>query len=108
MIVLTLSEIKLTFFFAQDWADPSVCKHIHRYPVIPLDGVISEVYHAQKWKDADPHTLSPMYDAGNCHYYIDELACLRTGKFIIPVRWLEDTDGNVFADAYSVKFDPQV
>ncbi|KIJ89756.1 hypothetical protein K443DRAFT_15814 [Laccaria amethystina LaAM-08-1] len=93
---------------AMDWANPSVCKHICRYPVIPLDGVISEVYHAQKWKDVDPHTLSPMYDAGNCHYYIDELACLRTGKFIIPVRWLEDTDGNVFADAYSVKFDPQV
>jgi hypothetical protein len=86
-----------------------VCDHIRRYPVIPRDGVISEVYHAQKWrKDVDRRTLSPMYDAGNCHYYIDELAHLKNGSFIIPVRWLEDEDGNVRADAYSVKFDHQV
>ena len=61
-------------------------KKICRYPVIPPDGIISEVYHAQKWwKDVDQHTLSPMYNAGDCHYYIDELACLKNGDFIIPV-----------------------
>ncbi|KAF8953953.1 hypothetical protein BDZ97DRAFT_1766967, partial [Flammula alnicola] len=93
---------------AMDWANPTVCDHIRRYPVIPLDGVISEVYHAQKWrKDADRHTLSPMYDAGDRHYYIDELARLKNGNFIIPVRWLEDDNGNVFADAYTVTFDHQ-
>ena len=86
-----------------------VCDHIRRYPVIPRNGVISEVYHAQKWrKEVDPHTLSPMYDAGNCHYYIDEVARLKNGNFIIPVRWLEDEDGNVCADAYAVTFDHQV
>jgi hypothetical protein len=54
--------------------------------VIPPDGVISEVYHVQKWwKDIDQHTLSPMYDAGDRHYYIDELARLKNGNFIIPV-----------------------
>ena len=77
--------------------------------MIPLDGVISEVYHAQKWrKDVDCHTLSPMYDAGDRHYYIDELARLKNGNFIIPVRWLEDNNGNVFAEAYAVTFDDQV
>jgi hypothetical protein len=77
--------------------------------VIPPDGIISEVYHAQKWrKDVDRHTLSPMYDAGDRHYYIDEPARLKNGDFIIPVRWLEDNDGNVFADAYAVTFNDQV
>ena len=85
-----------------------MCDHIRRYPVIPPDGIISKVYHAQKWRDVDPHTLSPMYDAGDCHYFIDELARLKNGNLIIPVRWLEDNDGNVFADAYAVTVDHQV
>jgi hypothetical protein len=86
-----------------------VCDHIHRYPVIPPDGIISEVYHTQKWhKNVDRHTLSPMYDAGDRHYYIDELARCKSGNFIIPVRWLEDTNKNIFADAYAVTFDDQV
>ena len=49
-----------------------------------------------------------MYDAGNCHYYIDEVAHLKNGTFIIPVRWLEDENGNVCADSYAVMFDQQV
>jgi hypothetical protein len=77
--------------------------------VIPTNGIISEVYHAQKWrKDVDRHTLSPMYDAGDCHYYIDELALLKNGSYVIPLRWMEDESGNIFADAYTVAFNDQV
>ncbi len=49
-----------------------------------------------------------MYDSATQHYFIDELARLKTGNFVIPIRWLEDKDGNVFADAFSVIFDAQV
>ena len=94
---------------AQDWANPTVCDHIRRYPVIPRDGIISEVYHARKWRqDVDPHTLSPMYDNGSCHFYIDELSRMKNGTLIIPVRWLEDEDRIVHADAYVVKCDHEV
>lgn len=86
-----------------------MCNYLRRYPVIPPDGIVSEVYHAQKWRrDVDRHTLSPMYDAGDRHYYIDELACLNDGSFIIPVRWLEDSKGKIFADAYQVVFHDHV
>lgn len=102
--------MSLEFFFCvKDWANPLVCGHIRRYPVIPKDGIISEVYHAQKWrKEINRHILSPMYDAGSRHYYIDELARLKNGRLIIPVRWLEDNDGEVFADAYAVHLNDQV
>ena len=100
--------IRLLIFY-EDWANPLVCDHIRRYPVIPPDGVISEVYHAQKWrKDVDRHILSPMYDGGSRHYYIDELARLKNGDFVIPLRWLEDNEGNVLADAYTVTLDDEV
>jgi hypothetical protein len=49
-----------------------------------------------------------MYDAGHKHYYIDELARLDDGSLIIPIRWLEDSKGNVMADAYQIKFHEQV
>lgn len=49
-----------------------------------------------------------MYDAGDRHYYIDEVAQLKSGEFVIPIRWLEDNKGEVFADAYSITIDASV
>jgi hypothetical protein len=77
--------------------------------VIPPGGVISEVYHAQKWwQDVDQHLLSPMYDGGNRHYYIDELTNLKNGNLVVLVRWLEDSNKKVFVDAYAVVVNDQV
>lgn len=67
--------------------NPLVATHIRRYPVIPSNGWISEVWHAQKWRhDIDQHILSPMYNAGDSlHYFIDEPTMLSNGKMVIPV-----------------------
>ena len=87
--------------------NPLAAPHIRRYPVIPENGVISEVWHARKWRhDVDRHILSPMYDTGyNVHYFIDEPAMLSNKKMIIPIRWLEDEKGGIWADAWEIEYD---
>nr|GAT45532.1 predicted protein [Mycena chlorophos] len=95
---------------SNDWTNPQVRSHIRVYPEIPPNGVISEMWHAEKWrKTMDRRKLSPMYAASDQqHYYVDEVAQLKSGKLIVPVRWV--TQGglhNVFADAYEVTFDEE-
>ncbi|KAF8166903.1 hypothetical protein K438DRAFT_1616397 [Mycena galopus ATCC 62051] len=92
----------------QDWANPTTRRLIQLYPEIPQDGVIREIWHAQKWrKNMDLDILSPMDAAGTTHYYVNEVACLLDDTFVIPIRWVIFR-GKVWADAFSVTFDEQV
>ncbi|KAF7320691.1 hypothetical protein HMN09_00154300 [Mycena chlorophos] len=93
-----------------DWTNPAIRPHIRVYPEIPPNGVVSEMWHGEKWrKTMDSSKLSPMYTSSDDqHYYVDELAQLKNGKLIIPTRWvMRDGPQNVFADAYEVSLDVQ-
>ncbi|KAJ6619172.1 hypothetical protein B0H10DRAFT_1946996 [Mycena sp. CBHHK59/15] len=87
----------------KDWT----CKLIHLYPEIPEDGIIREIWHAQKWrKNMNLDILSPMYDAGATHYYVNEVSLLKTGNFVVPIRWVL-FHGRVYADAFSIIFNDE-
>ncbi|KAJ7197752.1 hypothetical protein GGX14DRAFT_573901 [Mycena pura] len=91
---------------ANDWCNPLIRPHIRVYPEIPENGVVSEIWHAEKWRTTMDQTLqSPMYDAGGGrHYFVNELAQLHSNQFVIPVRWVT-CGGRVMADAFIVDVD---
>ncbi|EPQ60241.1 hypothetical protein GLOTRDRAFT_112937 [Gloeophyllum trabeum ATCC 11539] len=86
--------------FAMDWANPLVREHMNLYPEITSN--VSEAWQAGKWANSnDIDLLSPMWanrqNAPHRHYFIKEVARLRSGKLVIPIRWVRQ-EGVMCAD----------
>lgn len=93
--------------YFQDWSNPHVRPHIHIYPEIP-DGPISEVWHTKKWHTGlDLSMLTPMFDAGDRHYYVNEVARLASGALVVPSRWVI-YKGELHADVHRISIDSLV
>ncbi|KAJ7156572.1 hypothetical protein C8R43DRAFT_949420 [Mycena crocata] len=100
--VFHLNDIRT--IIAKDYANPLTRELLHFYPEIP-EGSISEAWHAQKWRrEIDRDTLTPMIVDGHRHYYVNELARLHDGSFVIPLCWVL-FKGQMHADAIQVSVD---
>ncbi|KAJ7176872.1 hypothetical protein C8R46DRAFT_989066 [Mycena filopes] len=85
---------------ARDFSNPEVAKHLQFYPE-ETTGPISEVWQAERWKEFKPSELTPMYSRGLRQFFIDEVATLNDGKFVLPVAWIV-RDGVLCADYFEV------
>ncbi|KAJ6533199.1 hypothetical protein B0H19DRAFT_1214025 [Mycena capillaripes] len=79
--VFYMNDIRETL--ARDMANPLVAPHLHFYPE-ETDGPISETYQAERWMEYTPAQLTPMFSKGHKRFWIEELAQLKDGTFIIP------------------------
>ncbi|KAF7334363.1 hypothetical protein MSAN_02375700 [Mycena sanguinolenta] len=79
--VFYMNDIRETL--ARDMANPLVAPHMHFYPE-ETDGPISETYQAEHWMEYTPSQLTPMFSKGHKRFWIEELAQLKNGTFVIP------------------------
>ncbi|KAJ7203369.1 hypothetical protein GGX14DRAFT_535928 [Mycena pura] len=72
---------------ARDMANPLIAPHLHFYPE-ETTGPISETYQAERWMEYEPSQLTPMLSKGFKRFWIEEVARLADGQFIIPHLWI--------------------
>ncbi|KAJ7867689.1 hypothetical protein B0H14DRAFT_3587901 [Mycena olivaceomarginata] len=60
---------------------------MHFYPE-ETNGPISETYQAERWMEYTPSELTPMYSRGGKRFWIEELARLADGRYVIPHTWI--------------------
>lgn len=52
------------------------------------DGLKSETWQFERWKQVPRDLLTPMYIKGAQHFYVDELTATASGKLYIPQMWI--------------------
>ncbi|KAI0705206.1 hypothetical protein BC835DRAFT_1499367 [Cytidiella melzeri] len=98
--------------FNLDWANPLVRPHIR--PYVEVSSTVSEFYQAERLMSTDVDLLQLMWadfkNSPGQHFYIKELARLRDGRFVIPMKWLcvidKETGAETeCADVYHVDYE---
>ncbi|KAG6913998.1 hypothetical protein DXG01_002989 [Tephrocybe rancida] len=77
----------LAGIIAQEWANPTVRRHLHIYPE-DSGNHLSEAWQAARWRDELHSDLTtPMVRIHRQDFYINEICFTRHGAFV-PHRWL--------------------
>ncbi|KAJ7229581.1 hypothetical protein B0H12DRAFT_1029956 [Mycena haematopus] len=79
--IFYMNDIRDTI--ACDLANPLVAPHLHFFPE-ETDGPISEVFQAGRWTEYAPEQLTPMFTQGRRRFWINEVAQLEDGTFVVP------------------------
>ena len=83
--------------------NPLVRPHLRFYPKVP-EGLVKEIWDAEKWRCIDPRMLTPMVVVGSRHFYVFEFAHLVTGEYVVPKRWIK-YKSELFREVFRVTFD---
>ncbi|KAJ3792239.1 hypothetical protein GGU11DRAFT_760921 [Lentinula aff. detonsa] len=75
---------------AHDFANPQVAPHINLYPE-RTDGPRSEAWQFERINEYSPSQLTPMISRGLRQFWIDEVAQLNDGSYVIPRNWINVT-----------------
>ncbi|KAJ7867198.1 hypothetical protein B0H14DRAFT_3084134 [Mycena olivaceomarginata] len=73
--IFYMNDIRETL--ASDMANP-----------LETDGPISETFQAERWTEYSPSQLTPMYSRGQQRFWIEEVAQLVDGRYVIPRTWI--------------------
>ncbi|KAJ7314549.1 hypothetical protein DFH08DRAFT_917807 [Mycena albidolilacea] len=87
-----------------DMANPLVAPHVHFYPE-ENTGPISETYQVAQWMEYMPAQLMPMVSCGFKRFWIEELARLSDGTYVIPHTWIV-RDGILTSNTTVVTLNP--
>ncbi|KAJ3796555.1 hypothetical protein GGU11DRAFT_746008 [Lentinula aff. detonsa] len=75
---------------AQEFANPCISEHITLYPE-RTGGRRGETWQFDRWTEYSPSQLTPMFARGLKQFWIEEVAQLDDGSFVIPHNWINVT-----------------
>ncbi|KZP32183.1 hypothetical protein FIBSPDRAFT_1020441 [Athelia psychrophila] len=91
----------LASIIAQEWANPLVRPHIHTRPE-DSGQRLSDAYQATRWlNELDSDLTDQMARIDGHDFYLFEPALLRSGLYVMPIRWFDRGD-QLFARVWSL------